>query len=229
MTNRPSTTKKWLFKGLTFFLLTFLSACQGSPKPHIRETEEFYINDRSHILLGSTKWTIYAYSEELYEDSQEQEYKDQGINGAQVVIATYVGQVGDFSTTELFNSWGIGENNMGILLVLFFQEGESEYEYVYQETVYELGLGMMGYISAFRMDALATEYSMILPFQRPIMIKDSFPFILGSYKKFISVSMSMIHMTIKVLSMNMKMLNTTHLFRCRATMKENPCRFGRGF
>ncbi len=158
MTNRPSTTKKWLFKGLTFFLLTLLSACQGSPKPHIRETEEFYINDRSHILLGSTKWTIYAYSEELYEDSQEQEYKDQGINGAQVVIATYVGKVGDFSTTELFNSWGIGENNMGILLVLFFQEGESEYEYVYQETVYELGLGMMGYISAFRMDALATEY-----------------------------------------------------------------------
>lgn len=158
MINRLPATKKWFFKGLVLFLLAFLTACQGSPESHIRATEEFYINDRSHILLGSTKWTIYAYGEELYEDSQEQEYKDQNISGAQVVVTTYAGQVGDFSTTDLFNSWGIGENDMGILLVLFFEKGAEEYEYNYKETVYEIGYRMSGYVSATRMDQLVTEF-----------------------------------------------------------------------
>ena len=156
MTNRRPAAKKWLFRGIVLLMLAFITACQGNPKPYIRATEEFYINDRSHILLGSTKWTIYAYSEELYEDSQEQEYQDQKISGAQVVVTTYVGQISDFSTTELFNAWGIGENDMGLLLVLYFDE--SEEGFAYRETVYEMGIKMMGYLSAFRMDGLVTEY-----------------------------------------------------------------------
>lgn len=156
MTNGRPAKKKWLFKGIALFLLAFLTACQGSPKPYIRETEEFYINDRSSVLLGSTRWTIYQYGEELYNDSQAQEYQDQKISGAQVVVATYVGQSSDFNTTELFNAWGIGENNMGLLLVLYFNaNGE---EYTYRETTYEMGKKMMGYLPAFRMSGLIDDY-----------------------------------------------------------------------
>ena len=158
MTNRRTTAKKWFFKGLTLFLLAFLTACQGNPKPHIRPTEEFYINDRSNVLLNSTRWTIYAYGEELYEDSQAQEYKDQEISGAQFVVATYVGQPDDFYPPDLFNSWGPGENDMGLLLILYFQQGAEEYEFDYQVIDYVFGARMMGFISAFRMDELITEY-----------------------------------------------------------------------
>ena len=156
MTTTSSAKKKWFFKVIGFFLLVFLSACQPTPQPHIKPTEEFYINDRSHILLSSTKWTIYTYGEELFEDSQDQEYKDLGISGTQVVVTTYVGQIGDFNTTTLFNDWGIGENNMGLLLVLFFQQNGDVFDY--KETVYEMGIGMMGHLSAFRMDGLVTQY-----------------------------------------------------------------------
>lgn len=145
--------QKSIFKSIILFLLLFLTACQTGPVAHIRETEEFYINDRPNVLLNATKWTIFAYSEDLYEDSQYEEYQDAGISGAQVVVVTYIGSAGDFSSTDLFNAWGIGENDMGLLLILFFDEENN-----YQETVYEMGLKMMGYLSAFTMDGLVTEY-----------------------------------------------------------------------
>ncbi|MCB9498012.1 MAG: hypothetical protein H6688_00980 [Erysipelotrichaceae bacterium] len=55
------------------FFLSLLCGCQSAPA--IKETEEFYINDR-HILLNATKWTILTYSEELYDDSQTEEFKE---------------------------------------------------------------------------------------------------------------------------------------------------------
>ena len=156
MANGRSTAKKWLCKGSALFVLAILTACQGGPSSPIKETEEFYINDRSSILLGSTRWTILDCGEQLYEDSRAQEYQDQQISGAQFVVTTYVGQAGDFNTTELFNAWGIGENDMGLLLVLYFDRNNEEF--AYRETVYEMGLKMMGHFSAFRMDTLVTEY-----------------------------------------------------------------------
>lgn len=148
---------------LTLFFQSFLllgilvlSACQNTPAPAIRATEEFYINDRPGILLNATKWTILTYSEDLYDDSQTETFKNQSISGAQVVVTTYVGAVGDINTTELFNSWEIGDNDMGILIVLFFtKEGE---EYQYQEMVFEIGARMAGYLSAFSADGLITDY-----------------------------------------------------------------------
>lgn len=156
MKNNVSIRKNVFFTSIVALILIFLTACQSAPTPAVRATEEFYINDRPKVLLNSTKWTILTYSEDLYDDSQAQEYVDQKINGAQIVVTTYIGQVGDFSTTDLFNEWGIGENDMGILIVLFFTKNNDEY--TYNEMVFEIGAKMAGYLSAFTADSLISDY-----------------------------------------------------------------------
>lgn len=144
------------FKSFIVLILLFLTACQSAPSPAIKATEEFYINDRSNVLLNATKWTIFAYGEELYDDSQKREYIDNNISGSQVVVATYVGEVASINTTEIFNSWGIGENDMGILMVLFFTKNGDEY--IYNDIVFEIGMRMAGHLSAFTADGLITTY-----------------------------------------------------------------------
>lgn len=148
--------KSVFFSSILAMTLIFLAACNSGPSPAIKATEEFYINDRPHVLLNATRWTILTYSEDLYDDSKEQEYVDQDISGTQIVVATYVGQVGDFSTTDLFNAWKIGDNNMGILIVLFFSENEEEF--LYNDMVIEIGSRMSGFLSAFSAEDLATDY-----------------------------------------------------------------------
>ena len=153
-----SNWKKVVFSSILALILIFLTACNSGSAPAIRATEEFYINDRPHALLNATRWTILTYSENLYDDSQEQEFVDQNISGAQIVVATYVGQVGDFSTTDLFNAWEIGDNDMGILIILFFSKNEEEDEFIYGDMVIEIGSRMSGFLSAFSAEQLATEY-----------------------------------------------------------------------
>ncbi len=143
-------------KTISLCLALFLSACQ-SPDPHIiRETEEFYINDRSHVLLNATRWTILTYSEELYEDSQQPYFQDNNISGTQVVIATHVGEADSIDTTATFNTWGIGQHDMGILITFFFTEGEDTY--VYDSLSFQIGDRMAGYLSAFTASGLVSEY-----------------------------------------------------------------------
>lgn len=152
MTTLKNTLKFFLF--LVLFLI--LSACQPQEQVHIPPTDAFYINDHADALLNATEWTILGYSLELYEDSKDQEYVNAGISGSQVVILTYVGNVGDFDVTALFNSWGIGENNMGLLLILFFeQSGE---ELVYKEQVPVIGSKMMEYLTAFELSNMIDQY-----------------------------------------------------------------------
>jgi len=153
MKNKKPFSFKSLFVSIFVFSFLFLCGCQSAPA--IKETEEFYINDRPHILLNATKWTILTYSEELYDDSQTEEFKDAKINGAQVVVATYLGD-SNIDTTDIFNSWGIGENDMGVLIVLFFSKTEEDY--AYQSIVFEIGEKMSGYFSAFTASNLISEY-----------------------------------------------------------------------
>ncbi|HOI46874.1 MAG TPA: hypothetical protein PLR26_03965 [Bacilli bacterium] len=152
MTALKNTLK--IFASLILFLV--LSACQPQDEFHIPPTDAFYINDYADALLNATEWTILEYSLELYEDSKTQEYANIGISGSQVVVLTYVGNVGDFDVTELFNSWEIGENNMGLLLILFFeQSGE---ELVYKEQVPVFGSKMMEYLTAFELSNMIEQY-----------------------------------------------------------------------
>jgi hypothetical protein len=146
----------FVVKSFIVFLLVFLSACQTGSNPAIRQTEEFYINDRPGILLNATKWTIFTYGEELYEDSKQADYSAKDISGAQVVVTTYLGDSSSIDTTEIFNAWGIGENDMGILITLFFSQGEDEY--IYNNMIFEIGERMAGHLSAFTADGLISTY-----------------------------------------------------------------------
>ena len=84
----------------------------------------FYIHDTDSVLLNATSWTIFNYANELYLDSKADDIPS-NIQGTQVVVA-YIGDESTYNTTEIFNAWGIGENDMGILItVLYSKEGDN--------------------------------------------------------------------------------------------------------
>lgn len=147
---------KKIFSIILLSAITIL-ILNGCKKENIlKQTDEFYVNDNARTLLSSTKWTIIDYGEELYTDSSQEEFEEAKISGSQVVIVTYEGNVGDINTTEIFNSWGIGKNDMGILIVMFFDRVNDEL--VYKELIFEIGDKMSGYLSAFEATNLTTEY-----------------------------------------------------------------------
>lgn len=87
----------------TLLIGSLLVSCNKKTTPNvIKSNESFYINDYADVLLNATLWTILDYSIELYDDSSVQEYQDLNIEGAQIVVLTYQGQLGDINTTEYF-------------------------------------------------------------------------------------------------------------------------------
>lgn len=139
----------------TFFvaLLLFLTSCAKTPYPR---SKAFYINDQASALLSSTEYYIYSYSRLLAEtDSQTSAAKNAKINGTQVVVATHMGAPDSLDTTTLFNEWGIGENDMGLLLMLYFAPNpDDEYIPTYIGMTREIGAKLASYISMFRLEEI---------------------------------------------------------------------------
>ena len=146
---------KWVLMVLyTLLIGSLLVSCNKKTTPNvIKSNESFYINDYADVLLNATLWTLLDYSIELYDDSSVQEYQDLNIDGAQIVVLTYQGQLGDINTTEIFNSWGIGKNDLGLLIVLFFDSEKN-----YQELVVEIGDKTSEYLSAFEASNMVDTY-----------------------------------------------------------------------
>ena len=99
-------------------------------------TSAFYINDFAGAFLRSTEWYILNLSEGLYEDSLSAEWIDDNIRGSQIVVTTIQGEKGSVNTSKMFNEWGIGQNNMGFMIVLYFSfDGEfnqfEDYEFIW--------------------------------------------------------------------------------------------------
>lgn len=136
--------------------LFVLSSCAA---PVLPRSNAFYINDQANALLSSTEYLIYSSAKELYDrDSQKPEYKNTKINGTQVVVATYMGAVNSLDTTELFNKWQIGDNDMGLLLLLYFAPNPAdEYIPLYLGMTREIGAKLANYISMFRLEEIFVE------------------------------------------------------------------------
>lgn len=108
-------------KILVFITIGLLSivlfACQKNDYP--RPTRSFYVNDFASILDEATRSSITREGERLYELS-----KDETDGGAQLVIATFEveneADIANYDKTEIFREWGIGDNDMGLLVILFF-------------------------------------------------------------------------------------------------------------
>ncbi len=71
----------------------------------------------------------------------------------QIVVGTY--DKADFiDSTKIFNTYGVGKNNLGILLLMGYQKVNDEY--VFSDLLFEIGTKMSTYLSAFEMSGLIT-------------------------------------------------------------------------
>ena len=122
-------------------LLTLLSAC--SQREYPKPTDGYYANDFADILYGATREQIISEGELLYDDTME--LSD---GGAQLVIATFEVEdrdaIANYDKTDLFREWEIGNNDMGLLVILFFvRETIDGTDYlVLEETQVETGYRM---------------------------------------------------------------------------------------
>lgn len=147
--------KRTILVGLFVFALLILNACTPTANDVLSPSKLLYINDQDRVLLNATSWSIFTYGEELYEDSKASDILS-NIRGSQVVVLTYVGDSSQISSTDIFNNWGIGDNNMGILIILFFTKSVDSYEY--DSMIFEIGSQMSTFLSAFEANNLITSY-----------------------------------------------------------------------
>ncbi len=109
-------------KLLSLVILTLtLVSCQKSslPKPY----NQFYVNDYADALMTYTEREIVSYNRYLYETYGE----------IQIVYVTFLindeKDIDKYDKTELFRSFKIGKNDMGLLVILYFSKDDtSEYE-----------------------------------------------------------------------------------------------------
>lgn len=128
-------------------LVVFLSRKKYT---YIKPTSDYYIYDSNNYLLSSTKYSIYLNSKELFE--QTKNIKNNG--GAQIVIIA-LSNLDNSNSTTIFNEWEIGLNNMGALIILYFDNSDIPTLTNYS---YEAGINMMGYLPAFSFNDLADKY-----------------------------------------------------------------------
>ena len=99
---------------LLVLLVTLLVACQKKDYPDPKP--KFYVNDYADALMTYTENEIVAYNRYLYETYGE----------VQIVYATFLvesaEEMADYDKTDLFRQWKIGKNDMGLLVLLFFEE-----------------------------------------------------------------------------------------------------------
>jgi len=133
-------------KGFFFFILIvgggiyllFFNKKQDIPRP----TSDYYVNDYADQLSNAVEDTIVANCEYLYEDTL-----DLPDGGTQVVFATFhvdsLDDIANYDKTEIYRQWKIGKNDMGVL-VLYFFDSSSE---ALLEMQVELGYRMEQYLT----------------------------------------------------------------------------------
>ncbi len=96
---------------------------------------------------------VLFYGENLYEDT-----KGEGEGQTQLVLVTFLidspADIANYNLTDLYREWKIGDNDMGLLVVIFYQESEEDgitYKVPYQVS-YKLGTRMEAYVTTIEVD-----------------------------------------------------------------------------
>jgi hypothetical protein len=143
-------TKGRLVLSILFLLglILTLSACKEKEE-YPRPSNAFYINDYAMILDVATRDSIRREGERLYEISQ-----DETDGGSQIVVATFEveseADIANYDITEIYRQWGIGDDDMGLLILMFFEryeEDDIEYLRLLEPIQVEVGYRMEQYLS----------------------------------------------------------------------------------
>jgi hypothetical protein len=138
-----------------------LFGCKSNDYP--RHTDAFYINDYAGAFMEATRYSILLEGESLYDLT-----KDLPEGGAQIVVATFMvestSEIENYDKTEIFRAWKIGKNDMGVLILIFFEK-TIENEIVYPEFLelqIEVGYRMEQYLTPTRL-GLMTDQTVFNP------------------------------------------------------------------
>jgi len=124
-----------------------------------RPSSLFYVNDFAGALSEGAADVMLFYGENLYEDTL-----DEGDGRSQIVLATFliedVSEIAEYDRTEIYREWKIGENDMGLLILLFFTESDIEgitTLTMVDQVYYEIGIRMEGYLTTIEVDNAIEE------------------------------------------------------------------------
>lgn len=85
-------------------------------------SEAYYLNDFADVFSPTFENFYVQEAESLYQSSKD----IANTGGAQIVFATFLLEEGktpaDYNKTTIFREWKIGQNNMGLLALFFFEE-----------------------------------------------------------------------------------------------------------
>lgn len=146
--------KKIISIGMALFLSVILFGCQDRAYP--RHTSVFYINDYAQALMEYTRQSVLLEAEVLYDET-----KDSDLGGTQIVVATFsvddLSDIQSYDKTQIYREWEIGQNDMGVLIILFFEENVID-GITYQdflELQVEVGYNMEPYLTPTRLGVIA--------------------------------------------------------------------------
>jgi len=138
-------------------LVWFFTSNVGREYP--RPSSLFYVNDFAGALSEGAADVMLFYGENLYEDTL-----DEGEGRSQIVLATFLVEdameIADYDRTEIYREWKIGENDMGLLILLFFTESEIDgitYVTLIDKVYYEIGTRMEAYLTTIEVDDAIEE------------------------------------------------------------------------
>ena len=143
---------KYLLIVVMSFILITLFACQKDDVP--KPTNEFYVNDFAKVWIPATENTILGEGERLFETT-----KGVGEGGTQVVFASFlvedISEIANYSKTDIYRAWEIGENDMGILVLFFYKMDQLDPKLItLHEIQIEVGYRMEQFITPGKLIAL---------------------------------------------------------------------------
>lgn len=145
--------------GLLFVVIFGISGCHSKKYPN--PSDSFYVNDYARVLSAEVKDAILYYSKQLYKDS-----KNKGYGGTQVVVATFIFDdptlIDNYRREEIYNQWKIGQNDMGLLMILYYSNEQFDGYTLpkYEKFEVAIGTGLTQYFN--EIDA-GSMYDAIFP------------------------------------------------------------------
>jgi uncharacterized protein len=104
--------------GIVALIVWGVNSCDDRKYP--RPSNLYYVNDYAEVLAPGLIDAIVFYGENMYEDT-----KGEGDGRSQIVVGTFLIEndldIAEYDKTELYREWKIGENDMGVLVLLFFR------------------------------------------------------------------------------------------------------------